>query len=643
MLASSRLDRIAFLATSHIVPLRRPRKLAGTAQKATRDIYLFAGVPYYDIGGGQRSAQLAKTFNKMGYAVHYVYAYESSESGARTRTMPIPAVTHMHISRLAPERIVAQLRGDPLFIFEMPSKQFVPYLDLARRIGATVIYEHIDNWDTSLGSLFFDPDVFKTFLMSADAVVATTHLLRDNLTAYMRGDPELASQVEKVHYAANAVDTELFDAHRRHDLPPDLVRGKQTLLYYGSLWGEWFDWDLIQQVAQACPACAINLIGDERPIQALARSMPVNVHFLGPKPQSSLPTYLQHSDVALLPFKNDEIGKYVSPLKVFEYIAMHKPVLATPLPDIVGYPNVYTSDDAENWVRFVQGQLAVDGDVEAGMAFAQANTWYARCDLLLDLVAPEVSQPCAPPPLTVIVLNHNNRTTIFRCIDSLLSFRDRYHYDIVVVDNQSTDGSYELLRERYQDTIVLLRNARNGCASGRNLGLARATGQLVLFLDSDQWALGKRWLDAPLAVLKQQRNIGAVGWTGGWFYRDQIGGPTTEDLPQRGVGPAILFRTDVGYLGSGGLLVRREALNGVDSFDEYYDPTCYEDNDLSLQIRDRGFELAYCPYIGVGHLPHQTTKAGSDAHTALMKRNARYFFDKWKKRNPSLLTRFYAK
>src|SRR5260370_24977130 len=115
-------------------------------------------------------------------------------------------------------------------------------------------------------------------------------------------------------------------------------------------------------------------MADERPSGALARRMPVNVHSRVPKPQPSLPAYLQHSDVALLPFKNDEIGKYVSPLKVFEYIAMHKPVLATPLPDIVGYPNVYTSDDAENWVRFVQGQLAVDGDVAAVMALPPAQS-----------------------------------------------------------------------------------------------------------------------------------------------------------------------------------------------------------------------------------------------------------------------------
>lgn len=48
--------------------------------KNGRFVYIFGTVPYYDVGGGQRSSQLAKTFNRMGYAVSYIYAFDSSES-----------------------------------------------------------------------------------------------------------------------------------------------------------------------------------------------------------------------------------------------------------------------------------------------------------------------------------------------------------------------------------------------------------------------------------------------------------------------------------------------------------------------------------------------------------------------------------
>ena len=48
-------------------------------KKETKNVFIFATVPYFDVGGGQRSAQLAKIFNRMGFNVHYIYAFKSSE------------------------------------------------------------------------------------------------------------------------------------------------------------------------------------------------------------------------------------------------------------------------------------------------------------------------------------------------------------------------------------------------------------------------------------------------------------------------------------------------------------------------------------------------------------------------------------
>src|SRR5262249_33903073 len=155
----------------------------------------------------------------------------------------------------------------------------------------------------------------------------------------------------------------------------------------------------------------------------------------------------------------------------------------------------------------------------------------------------------------------------------------------------------------------------------RNLGVRRASGDTILFLDSDQWAVSTRWLDAPLAVLRSERNIGAVGWGGGWFYPDTIGDLISAHLPHNGVDPALLFRTDIGYLGTCGMLIRREVFEATDGFDENLDPTCFEDTDLSLQVRDAGFELACCPYMNIVHLPHQTTQANSPGHLQLMQKN----------------------
>ena len=81
----------------------------------------------------------------------------------------------------------------------------------------------------------------------------------------------------------------------------------------------------------------------------------------------------------------------------------------------------------------------------------------------------------------------------------------------------------------------------------------------------------------------------------------------------------------------------RKIFNEIGGFDENYDPTCYEDTDISLKIRDYNKEIIYCPYLGIEHLPHQTTKSGSLQHEKLIKKKGKYFINKWKQKNPELL------
>jgi hypothetical protein len=87
----------------------------------------------------------------------------------------------------------------------------------------------------------------------------------------------------------------------------------------------------------------------------------------------------------LIPFRLDEIGIYVSPLKIFEYIAMNKIVLSTPLPDIKGYPNTYTGETVDEWVQILKEDLIVDAG--AAKDFISKNNWQNRCSKMIDYVS----------------------------------------------------------------------------------------------------------------------------------------------------------------------------------------------------------------------------------------------------------------
>lgn len=593
--------------------------------KHGRRVFIFAGLYYYDIGGGQRSAQLARVFNDMGYSVYYLYLiYSGSESlSVISRDIYCPTSLHCNVDSFPVAQLNQTARNDSIFIFEAPSEKFIPYLEYAKERGIYTVYEHIDNWDTSLGNSFgFKEEFLRRFVENVSLVTVTARLLGEKIAAVSQ---------RAYLYLPNAVNSALFEPTHTYEKPRDLVQGEKTLLYFGSLWGEWFDWEKVIYVAKNC-ACEINLIGDYAMLEKKMEGLPSNIHFLGKKPQNALPAYLAHSDIAILPFKNSDIGKYVSPLKIFEYIAMNKPVLATPLDDISGYPNVYASDDKESWAKAVMGEWTV---TDAGV-FTAKNSWYARCN---EILAQAGSVRGNLPAVSVIVPSCNGGNGIIRCVSSLLSFNDCYNCEIIVVDNGSTDGSCEELVEQYGEQITLLRNKGMRGASGLNMGVQAAQGEYLFFMEHDQWAVSASYLDNALSILTEEETVGAVGWSAGWFSPARCLGPCVDDLPQRGIiTPNVLFRKDLPYLMFGGMMVRKELLDTLGGFDEAYQSECFAAIDLSLQVKHAGYDLAYCPYTQIAQLPDHVDRVNDLPRTAPADQT--YFKEKWNGTDPYLLRKY---
>ncbi len=602
------------------------KTLKGHLPKTGRQVFIFASIPYYDIGGGQRAAQLAKTLNLFGFRVHYIYSNHCAES--KIHRMEIPTLTHKFIDDYTETAFGKLIDADDLVIVEFPNKKFLPFLRIAKTAGAKIVYENIDNWETSLGATMFERKNLNQILKLADLLVGTAEFLVEQLKGYCR---ELKLAVPII-YSPNAVDDVLFAPKIERELPEDFVKGEKTLLYYGSLWGEWFDWDLLFGVAKAFPKYSILLIGEKENIRQIVDKAPKNVHFLGTKKQADLPAYLQYCDYSLIPFKVDKIGKAVSPLKIFEYISMNTMVLSTSLPEVTKYPNTLCGDTVAEWCRLLKQEHNVDES--ARNRFMDSNIWYSRCAQILRELGEKPQS--LDDKLSVVVLNHNNADCICECIDSLMRHSAGMDCEIIVVDNDSTDGSYEILKQKYAKKIRLIKNKQNGCSSGRNLGAKAAKGKYLLFLDSDQFIKHDYWLDQFVQLIERDE-VGAIGWAAGWVgKKGSIEAPIVDYYPYRAMRADMLSRWDVDYLGSGGMLLRRAVFDEIGGFDERFDPTCYEDTDLSFAIRNKNYQIHYCPYLGVFHLPHQTTNGGELNHKELLERHRELFLAKWREISPQL-------
>ncbi len=353
------------------VDLRRQKTLRGI-------FFILAGVPIDDTGGGARWTQIALELLRRQYLVIFLSRfpkYENTELHLQIRHPNLITKNVRSFSWNAFHQAYSQVLGRvPLFaLVELPLPDFLPLLEQVRSENGRIIYDLLDNWESSLGGDWYSES-------TEDAIIAQSHHL-------VATAPPLAAALEArsgrpVRLLPNAVNGYLFNSERIYQRPADLPVADWTLIYIGALWGEWFDWDLLVDLAKAYPKAAVVVIGD---YAGQCANPPPNLHFLGLKPQRVLPAYLNFANVALVPWRVSEITQATSPLKVYEYLAMHVPVVAPDLTPLRDLPGVFLAQNREHFIELaaqVRKLTLPQAEIDA---FIARNTWKARVDTLLHL------------------------------------------------------------------------------------------------------------------------------------------------------------------------------------------------------------------------------------------------------------------
>jgi len=111
------------------------------------------------------------------------------------------------------------------------------------------------------------------------------------------------------------------------------------------------------------------------------------------------------------------------------------------------------------------------------------------------------------PEVSFLIATFNRRNFIQKCVDSVIS-QSVEGLEIVIIDDASTDGTAELIYQRYGDKVVYFKNDLNqGVAASRNTGLGLARGAHIGLLDSDDVILDSHYSERALETLKRDKNL----------------------------------------------------------------------------------------------------------------------------------------
>ncbi|MFN8473100.1 MAG: glycosyltransferase [Anaerolineae bacterium] len=237
-----------------------------------------------------------------------------------------------------------------------------------------VVYDVMDQLANFKGAARDLPQREARLLQNADVVFTGGRSIYEARVGRHGNLHLFASGVDPTHFAqALAPDTAVA---------PEIAGLPHPVLGYYGVIDERTDMDLLRQVAVERPNWSIVMVGPVAKIDVHDLPLLPNIHYVGQKPYSRLPNFLKGFDVCLMPFAMNEATRYISPTKTLEYMAAHKPIVSTPVPDVVanwGHA-VFIADDAAGVIQAVEEIGAETEDARAERlaayeAIVDRNTW----------------------------------------------------------------------------------------------------------------------------------------------------------------------------------------------------------------------------------------------------------------------------
>lgn len=217
--------------------------------------------------------------------------------------------------------------------------------------------------------------------------------------------------------------------------------------------------------------------------------------------------------------------------------------------------------------------------------------------------------------VSIVIVTWNGKKYVEECLDSLHAYIHNPSAEVIVVDNASTDGTPELVRDSYPGVTLIRNEANLGFAKANNIGIRRATGEYVLLINSDV-RVHDGCIEKLLEYMKEDSRIGLLGpkmlGADGKPYRSYMGAPTLWRCFCRALALDVLFPnsklfggflmpyfkmdriTEVDVLNGWFWVTRREALSEVGLMDD----TLFmygDDLDWSKRFHDAGWKLVYFP------------------------------------------------
>jgi GT2 family glycosyltransferase len=214
--------------------------------------------------------------------------------------------------------------------------------------------------------------------------------------------------------------------------------------------------------------------------------------------------------------------------------------------------------------------------------------------------------------VSVVVLNRNGKHLLKECFDSIFTQNYGWFFEVILVDNASTDGSVEFMRKRYPQVKIMETGGDMGVAAGYNAGIRAATGEYIVLMNNDTKA-DVNWLNELVKAAEADQQVGICGSKIKFYGKNTINSIGHAIYRSGSTLDVGLFEDDKGQHDSPrffpsvcgvATLYRKSMLNEIAIDHEFFDEdfyAYYEDVDLGIRAYQAGWKIQYVPTAIVEH------------------------------------------
>lgn len=271
----------------------------------------------------------------------------------------------------------------------------IDFVDREMAKGNLIVYEYLDEIHDQISGLGIPESTrirHEAILKDERCIVIATadKLYRDVQAHRNRNFALVSNGVEFDHFSRT------FSAE---DMPavlrPIVGSGRKIIGYFGAL-ASWFDYELVLKIVRERPDYEVVLIGFDYDGSSAPYKLDTEsrIHVIGPVNYRKLPCYAYWFDVATIPFRINAITESTSPIKLFEYMAMGKPIVTTDMPECRKYRSVQVAKSHDEFIVALDKALLKKDDPEYLALLKQealANTWEVKAANIADLIKGNLS------------------------------------------------------------------------------------------------------------------------------------------------------------------------------------------------------------------------------------------------------------